>query len=123
MPQFLGFGLVFFGDDKYAYLVEAVVAMLAAITCHTVVYAYFWAIRPQFANRFQLFGLGILPMAILFVGEPSMRAYFIRLATTTPFAYCGALWTVVIAVWVLGTLTIFWLRRVFAATALTAGAM
>jgi hypothetical protein len=40
-----------------------------------------------------------------------------------PFAYCGPLWTFVIAVWVLGTFTIFWLRRVFAATAPTAGAM
>ena len=44
------------------------------------------ATRLQFANWFQLFGLGILPLAILFVGEPSMRAYFIRLATTTLFA-------------------------------------
>jgi O-antigen/teichoic acid export membrane protein len=79
---------IFFGDEKYSYLMKAVVAMLAAITFHTIVYAYFRATRLHFANWFQLFGLGLLPPFVLFLGRPGLAAYFTRLSLITLLATC-----------------------------------
>lgn len=72
--------LVLFGDAKYGSLVEAVVAMLAAITLYTIVYAYYRATHLVIANLLQVLVLAILPPAVLLATSTGLSAYFVRLA-------------------------------------------
>ena len=69
---------LFFGDEKFGYLILPVSCMLTGLSMHTLVYGYYrGTFQMSKANITQLINLGIVPLVVFYLGQTPVQILMI----------------------------------------------